>query len=145
MKRIILKPKIISKLKFVKIWEDLDEKKFEKALKKIEIKNGIEILKLNYIITKTGITLSGSNSLFKISEKELKELIKNTHKLVKIESEEHYPGIVRCVWDLGYEVIPLDNYIYVNLEENIEMDYDDLIVIKSEDIKVSTYMKEKNV
>lgn len=136
MKKIILKSKIISKLSYIKIWEDLNEKKFKKALKKIEItgEDGISILKLNYIITKNGITLSVSNSLFDLSEKELNKLIKESYKVARIEDKKHYPEIIKSLWDLGYKVIPLDNLFYVNLEENIEIEFDESITIKTEDI-----------
>ena len=90
MRKIILKSKIITKLDYIKLWENLDEAKFEKVLKKIEIagEDGVSVLKLNYIITKKGVSLSKTNSLFHLSENELKKLIKETHKVIKIENKD---------------------------------------------------------
>ena len=128
--------KIITKLNYVKLLKDLDETKFEKALKKIEIigKDRISILKLNYIITKKGVTLSRTNSLFHLDENELKKLIKKTHKVIKIKNKEHYTSVLRSLWNSGYKVIPLDNLLYVNLTENFELEYEHSIFISSQDI-----------
>jgi len=135
MKKIILKSKIISKLNYIKIWEDLNEEKFKKALKKIEIvgEDKVSILKLNYIITKNGVILSGSNSLFDLSKKELNKLIKESYKIVRIKNKEYYPEIIKSLWDSGYKVIPLDDCFYVNLEENVEIEFEESI-FKTEDI-----------
>lgn len=136
-KKIILKSKIINKLNEIKVWDELDENKFKKSLRKIKVtgKDGITELVLHYIITKKHITLSASHSLFELSEKELKDLIKKDYKVAKVKDKESYLDLIRHLWDAGIEVIPLDDVFYLKTDENVDLELEGSIIAQTQDIE----------
>lgn len=114
----------------------MDEESFESFLYKIEIEKNEKIFKLNYIVTKKGISISGTHSLFELSNKELKTLIKDSYKVAYLKEEyiELHNDIILNLLQSGFNIIPLDDCIFIKTDENIEIEYDDSITIQTEDI-----------
>lgn len=129
MKKILIKSKVINKLNFINVWEKMDEEKFEKSLIKVEVtdKESLVVYKLNYIATNKNITISGTHSLFGLSLKEIKSIIKEEYKIVYTDKfKDYYPSIIKELTNCGYTIIPLDDMFFVKLEENIEIEFDDI-------------------
>ena len=140
------KTELKSKLKNIRYWKKLNLPIFADKLVKIEVKNikNIEIdrevknkLHLEYLVTNTFIGFNEKHDLYRLSKDELETLIKDQYKLIKIESLTDYSQrkeIIKRLVENSHKVIPLDDEIYVETSEEMNISIDNIVLL-SEDIE----------
>ena len=127
MKELNLIVNIKDELKKIGYWKRLEEEDFNN-LKRVDLKIPTEIkdkynfsssvISLCYYVAKNFIGYNDTHEIYLLTKEDLIKLIKSEYKVVRLTKSDDSYLLIRKLVEHGFSIIPLDEEIYIKMEEN---------------------------